>query len=322
MYFDDFKVEHVKSPIIQSQSYYPFGAEFDSFGRENSLLNQYKFNGGNELQDELDLNVLMADLRTYDPWGRLGWWQIDPKVDNFYDQSPYQFSFNNPIRYNDPKGDCPPGMDCQAAGEGIWNAVKGAASFVAETVQSGGQNIVEGVKNASAFAGLANAAPGYAAGLLEAGAKGSFVQGIKETGSVNGAASKVIGEVAGGIALGIVADKGLSKLGTALSSVSKVESASNVSAGVSTVTKTLQFDTPGHGAARFAERGITMKMAQTAINKGDKLFDPKNGTVNYVLKGGFASGKDLLIGTNPITGAIKTGIKGTDLVRPRMTPMQ
>ncbi len=63
-------------------------------------------------------------------------------------------------------------------------------------------------------------------------------------------------------------------------------------------------------------------MAQTAINKGSKFFDPKNGTINYILEGGFSSGKDLLIGTNPINGAIKTRIRGTNLVRPRMIPIQ
>jgi hypothetical protein len=94
--------------------------------------------------------------------------------------------------------------------------------------------------------------------------------------------------------------------------------AKGISAGENALVKTLQYDIPGHGAERLAERGITEKMAQTAISSGSKFFDPKNGTINYILEGGFSSGKDLLIGTNQINGAIKTGIKGTNLVRPRM----
>jgi hypothetical protein len=34
VYFDDFKVEQVKSPVVQSQDYYPFGLTFNSYQRE------------------------------------------------------------------------------------------------------------------------------------------------------------------------------------------------------------------------------------------------------------------------------------------------
>jgi hypothetical protein len=48
----------------------------------------------------------MAKYRTLDP--QLGrWWQIDPMVEEFYDLTPYNSNFNNPIRYDDPDGDCP-----------------------------------------------------------------------------------------------------------------------------------------------------------------------------------------------------------------------
>ncbi len=47
----------------------------------------------------------------------------------------------------------------------------------------------------------------------------------------------------------------------------------------------------GHFVKRMAERGITEKMIETGLSKGTKYFDPKNGTFNYVLKNGFASGK-------------------------------
>jgi hypothetical protein len=57
VYFDDFKVEHVKSPVVSSQDYYPFGLTFNSHNRENSLVNQYQYNG-KETQDELNLGWL------------------------------------------------------------------------------------------------------------------------------------------------------------------------------------------------------------------------------------------------------------------------
>lgn len=50
----------------------------------------------------------MTQFRTYDyTSGRF--WQVDPKADIAGQESltPYQYSLNNPIRYNDPFGDCP-----------------------------------------------------------------------------------------------------------------------------------------------------------------------------------------------------------------------
>jgi RHS repeat-associated protein len=65
--------------------------------------NNYKFNGIEE-QDELGLNVYQAFFRTMDPTiGR--WWQIDPKVDNYYSQTPYNAMGNNPVNITDPLGD-------------------------------------------------------------------------------------------------------------------------------------------------------------------------------------------------------------------------
>jgi RHS repeat-associated protein len=111
VYFDDFKVTQTKSPIIQSDNYYVFGERFNSYTRENALLNKRLYNDGAEIQLDLSLNVYSTEFRMYDQiLGR--WWQLDPKVDKFYDWSPYNYSFNNPSTKNDPKGDCPPGVDC------------------------------------------------------------------------------------------------------------------------------------------------------------------------------------------------------------------
>ena len=54
VYFDDFKVTQIKSPVIASEDYYPFGLSFNSYQRANSVKQDYKYNG-KELQDELNL---------------------------------------------------------------------------------------------------------------------------------------------------------------------------------------------------------------------------------------------------------------------------
>ena len=54
VFFDDFKVEQIKSPVVQTNDYYPFGLAFNSYRRENSLDQKYLYNG-KELQDELNL---------------------------------------------------------------------------------------------------------------------------------------------------------------------------------------------------------------------------------------------------------------------------
>ena len=125
VYFDDFMVEHIKSPVIQMNDYYPFGLAFNSYSRENSVENRYLYNQGTgektfktERIYELGLNVDQSKLRTYDYIiGR--WWQPDPLADEgtLISLTPYNYSGNDPVRYSDPEGDCP----------WCWGAVIGAA---------------------------------------------------------------------------------------------------------------------------------------------------------------------------------------------------
>lgn len=102
IYFDDMKVTHSKSPLIQTQDYYPLGLAFNSYGRENSVPNQYLYNG-KELQDELSLGWLDYGARMYQPeMGR--WGAIDPLSDSSRSWSPYSYGYNNAIRFIDPDG--------------------------------------------------------------------------------------------------------------------------------------------------------------------------------------------------------------------------
>ncbi len=59
-----------------------------------------------------------------------------------------------------------------------------------------------------------------------------------------------------------------------------------------------------HAIERMAERGITRGQVDAAIRKGTQYYDRRNGTISHVLEGGFASGKTLLVGTNPSTGLV------------------
>lgn len=105
VYFDDFKVEHIKSPVIQSQDFYPFGLSFNSFNRENTVPNFNRYNG-KEIQDELDLGLYDYIARQYDPLlGRFT--SIDPVADLMRRHSPYNYGFDNPLRFVDHDGMAP-----------------------------------------------------------------------------------------------------------------------------------------------------------------------------------------------------------------------
>jgi hypothetical protein len=64
-----------------------------------------------------------------------------------------------------------------------------------------------------------------------------------------------------------------------------------------------------HTLLRMEERGITPQMAKAAIDKGISFWNEKNKAVTYILKEGFASGKGLVVGKNPISQKITTVIR-------------
>ena len=130
VYFDDFKVTQIKSPVIQTDSYYPFGLTFDSYSRENSLINKYQYNG-KEKQDALELDWLDYGARMYDP--ACGCFHIiDPLSEKGRRWSPYAYAFDNPIRFIDPDGRWP-GISLPGV-----NFIAGAIAYAKQVMTSAG----------------------------------------------------------------------------------------------------------------------------------------------------------------------------------------
>ncbi|WP_191906353.1 RHS repeat-associated core domain-containing protein [Hymenobacter baengnokdamensis] len=98
--------------VTQEQHYYPFGLPLSGVA-VNTLaqpqVSKEQFNGGSTVDDALlgsEGGVYSTFYRNYDP--TTGRFQgVDPLADSYADSSPYAFSSNDPVNFNDPAGDEP-----------------------------------------------------------------------------------------------------------------------------------------------------------------------------------------------------------------------
>jgi len=123
VYFDDLTITHTTGPLMQEQSYYPYGLEMQGLSDKAMMKTavSYKYNAGSELEEEDGIGYYNTFFRKYD--AQIGRFTgVDILSEQNFGMTPFQFGNNNPALLNDPSGAL---ADLFEILKGLWDSPHG-----------------------------------------------------------------------------------------------------------------------------------------------------------------------------------------------------